>query len=45
VDQAGMATFNKVWDSPDTLPSKAEIASPGAWLERVDGAGAGAAAG
>lgn len=35
VDQAGMATFNKVWDSPGSLPSKAEIASPGAWLERV----------
>src|SRR5450631_2354223 len=37
VEQAGMATFNKVWESPDTLPSKAEITSPLAWLERVDG--------
>jgi len=37
VDQAGMATFNKVWESPETLPSKAEIASPRDWLERVDG--------
>jgi coenzyme F420 biosynthesis associated uncharacterized protein len=37
VDQAGMATFNKVWESPQTLPTRAEIASPRAWLERVDG--------
>jgi coenzyme F420 biosynthesis associated uncharacterized protein len=44
VEQAGMATFNKVWESPDTLPSKAEIASPRAWLERMDG-GSSAAAG
>jgi coenzyme F420 biosynthesis associated uncharacterized protein len=39
VDQAGMATFNKVWDSPESLPTAAEIASPGLWLERVDGGG------
>jgi coenzyme F420 biosynthesis associated uncharacterized protein len=45
VDQAGMATFNKVWESPQTLPSKAEIASPRAWLERVDGGSSSAAAG
>jgi uncharacterized protein (DUF2342 family) len=31
-----MATFNKVWESPDTLPSKEEIASPRTWLERMD---------
>jgi coenzyme F420 biosynthesis associated uncharacterized protein len=43
VGQAGMATFNKVWESPDTLPSGAEIASPGAWLERVGGSGSAAA--
>ncbi len=42
VDQAGMTTFNKVWESPETLPSKAEIASPRAWLERVDGSTAAA---
>jgi coenzyme F420 biosynthesis associated uncharacterized protein len=45
VEQAGMATFNKVWESPDTLPSKAEITSPLAWLERVDGRSSSAAAG
>ena len=38
VDEAGMATFNKVWASPETLPTKAEIAAPQPWLERVDGA-------
>jgi coenzyme F420 biosynthesis associated uncharacterized protein len=37
VTEAGMATFNKVWESPQALPSKAEIASPRRWLERVDG--------
>ena len=40
VEQAGMATFNKVWESPESLPSAAEIANPGEWLERVDGGGA-----
>ena len=40
VDEAGMAGFNKVWTSPQTLPTKAEIANPGAWVHRVLGAGA-----
>jgi coenzyme F420 biosynthesis associated uncharacterized protein len=35
VDEAGMATFNKVWTSPDTLPTKAEFADPQLWLDRV----------
>jgi coenzyme F420 biosynthesis associated uncharacterized protein len=39
VEQAGMETFNKVWDSPESLPTAAEIASPQLWLERVDGGG------
>jgi coenzyme F420 biosynthesis associated uncharacterized protein len=37
VGEAGMATFNKVWTSPETLPKPDEIADPLAWLERVDG--------
>jgi coenzyme F420 biosynthesis associated uncharacterized protein len=37
VEQGGMATFNKVWTSPETLPTLDEIADPTAWLERVDG--------
>jgi len=38
VDQVGMAAFNKVWTSPDTLPSRTEITNPGEWLARVGGA-------
>jgi coenzyme F420 biosynthesis associated uncharacterized protein len=40
VDEAGMATFNKVWTSPDTLPKKDELANPRLWLERVGGSSA-----
>jgi coenzyme F420 biosynthesis associated uncharacterized protein len=35
VDEAGMAGFNKVWTSPTTLPTRAEIVNPRAWLDRV----------
>ena len=35
VDEAGMATFNKVWTSPETLPTRAEFTDPQLWLERV----------
>jgi coenzyme F420 biosynthesis associated uncharacterized protein len=35
VDEAGMATFNKVWTSPETLPTKAEFANPQLWLDRI----------
>jgi coenzyme F420 biosynthesis associated uncharacterized protein len=35
VDQVGMTGFNAVWTSPDTLPTRAEIADPAAWLRRV----------
>jgi coenzyme F420 biosynthesis associated uncharacterized protein len=37
VAEAGMATFNKVWTSPETLPLPNEITDPLAWLQRVDG--------
>jgi putative hydrolase len=36
VDEAGMAAFNRVWTSPDTLPTREELQDPHAWLERVD---------
>jgi coenzyme F420 biosynthesis associated uncharacterized protein len=35
VEEAGMAHFNKVWTSPETLPTRDELASPATWLERV----------
>lgn len=35
VDTAGMDQFNAVWSGPDTLPSKAEIEDPDAWIARV----------
>jgi coenzyme F420 biosynthesis associated uncharacterized protein len=37
VDEAGMAAFNKVWTSPDSLPTRDELATPHLWLERMDG--------
>ncbi|GAB2820436.1 zinc-dependent metalloprotease [Actinocorallia aurea] len=33
--EVGMAGFNRVWESPETLPTIAEIADPQAWIERV----------
>jgi coenzyme F420 biosynthesis associated uncharacterized protein len=44
VEEAGMATFNKVWASPQTLPTKEEFVQPHLWLERV-GRGTALAAG
>ncbi|MEU8521094.1 zinc-dependent metalloprotease [Streptomyces sp. NBC_01216] len=35
VDQVGMDGFNRVWTSPNTLPTKAEIAAPADWVARV----------
>ncbi len=35
VDEVGMAGFNKVWTSPQTLPTRAELARPADWLARV----------
>ena len=40
VAEAGMDTFNRVWTSPETLPTKDEITTPARWLERVGGNGA-----
>ncbi|WP_344018787.1 zinc-dependent metalloprotease [Streptomyces luteireticuli] len=37
VDEVGMEGFNRVWTSPNTLPTKAEIAKPGDWVARVHG--------
>ena len=35
VDRAGMSGFNVVWEQPEHLPSRAEIADPDAWMARV----------
>jgi coenzyme F420 biosynthesis associated uncharacterized protein len=35
VQEAGMAGFNKVWTSPETLPTRDELAKPSEWLERI----------
>jgi coenzyme F420 biosynthesis associated uncharacterized protein len=39
VAEAGMATFNRIWTSPETLPTREELADPHRWLERVGGVG------
>lgn len=35
VGAVGMDGFNTVWTSPETLPTRAEIADPAAWLYRM----------
>ncbi|SDH80156.1 putative hydrolase/uncharacterized protein, coenzyme F420 biosynthesis associated [Sinosporangium album] len=35
VDAVGMEGFNRVWTSPETLPTQAEFADPAAWIARV----------
>ncbi|GAA3014648.1 zinc-dependent metalloprotease [Streptomyces fulvorobeus] len=35
VREVGMDGFNRVWTSPNTLPTKAEIAAPAEWIARV----------
>ncbi len=35
VDKVGMAEFNTVWERPEHLPTKAELADPDAWVTRV----------
>jgi putative hydrolase len=35
VDRVGVSGFNAIWTGPETLPTKAEIADPPAWIKRV----------
>lgn len=35
IDKVDMEGFNAVWESPENLPDKAEIADPSAWVARV----------
>ena len=37
VGTVGMDGFNRVWESPETLPRPAEIETPSAWVARVHG--------
>jgi coenzyme F420 biosynthesis associated uncharacterized protein len=37
VDRVGMTGFNQVWTARDTLPTKAELHDPAAWVARVHG--------
>jgi coenzyme F420 biosynthesis associated uncharacterized protein len=37
VEHVGVRGFNTVWESPQTLPTRAELAAPEAWLTRVLG--------
>jgi coenzyme F420 biosynthesis associated uncharacterized protein len=41
--QGGIEVLNRVWSAPESLPSEAELTSPGDWLERVGSAPAAAA--
>ncbi len=34
-DQHGLAALNRVWDGPESMPTLAELGSPGAWYRRV----------
>ena len=37
VDAVGMDGFNAVWTSPETIPLRAEMGDPAAWVRRVHG--------
>ena len=37
IERVGMAGFNRVWTSPNTLPTRAEIKDPSLWVGRVIG--------
>jgi coenzyme F420 biosynthesis associated uncharacterized protein len=37
VKEVGMADFNAIWTSPETLPHTEELTNPAAWIERVHG--------
>ena len=45
IAEVGLDGFNKVWASPDTLPSRDELHDPRAWVGRVHGMSEGAAPG
>jgi putative hydrolase len=42
-DAGGIEALNRVWGSPDALPTEPELEDPAAWLERVGSTPAAAA--
>ncbi len=40
VREVGMERFNRVWESPATLPTRTEIREPLAWVRRIHGGSA-----
>lgn len=40
VEAVGMTGFNRVWESPETLPTLEEVRAPALWVQRVHGAAA-----
>jgi coenzyme F420 biosynthesis associated uncharacterized protein len=37
VERHGIATLNRVWEAPESLPTVAELRRPDAWVERIAG--------
>ena len=37
VRELGMTGFNRVWESPETLPTRGEIKQPMDWVRRISG--------
>jgi uncharacterized protein (DUF2342 family) len=35
IDEVGMSGFNRVWESPDSLPTREELHAPDKWIARV----------
>ncbi len=36
VEHGGIETLNRVWESPESLPTQPEVKDPAAWIERVE---------
>jgi len=43
VAEAGVSALNRVWDSPESLPTPDELEHPAAWVARIGAASAPAA--